>query len=82
MRLLLPTVLLLVASACFGPTKAPLEPTDVVRAAAIANDLKAEPRAVDAVLARHGVTRDQVEAALYAIASDPDLAQKYASLRK
>lgn len=74
------TLLLAVGTACFGKPQGALEPTDVVRTVAIANALRAAPDDVEGVLADHGVTRGQLEEALFTIAADPDLAQKYASL--
>ena len=73
--------LLLVA--CGGDQKAPspgattTTPPKAAQAAAIAKDLRANPDDADAILAKHGMTRQQFEDLMYEIAADPAMSEAY-----
>ena len=73
--------LLLVACGS-GSQKAPspgatTTPPKAAQAAAIAKDIRANPDDADAILAKHGMTRQQFEDLMYEIAADEDLTKAY-----
>ena len=52
-------------------------PPKAAQAAAIAKDLRANPDDADAILAKHGMTRQQFEDLMYEIAADEELTKAY-----
>ena len=75
------------ASAPVAPVPAPTADavpagSEVAALAAIADEIEAAPADADAILARHGTTREAFEAALYDVALDPAKAKEYAAARR
>jgi hypothetical protein len=62
------------------PSGAPVSPK-VAEAAALAKELEANPDDADAILKRHGMTRQQLEDLMYEIAADDEMSQAYARER-
>ena len=81
--LLAATVALLTACGPKGPDAddTPATPTnEAQRAAAVALAMRAEPTKRDSILAAHGYTEAQLEAAVYRIAADSALNAEYLRL--
>jgi hypothetical protein len=62
-----------------APKPDPEEKVDsrVAKAAAVAAELSAKPEDADAILERHGLDRDRLDALMYEIAADEGLAKAY-----
>lgn len=62
----------------FASTTSPSPAQGMVDVAVrIAREIQASPDAADAILQRHGKTREEFEQLLYDIAADPDLSHLY-----
>ncbi len=78
-RALLPFAVALL-TACGTPAPAEVAPSvDVDKVATITRALRQDPARADAILAEHGMTRQALEDALYAIAADEALTVQYRS---
>lgn len=51
-------------------------------AATVAREISADPEKADEILASHKLDRDQLDALMFEIASNPDLTQAYMAARK
>ena len=76
---------LMLAVACGGPRGETAEAggdasalTNVELAVATAQAIQAKPAAADSILTAHGLTRAGFDSLMYDIATDPEMAQKYA----
>lgn len=58
------------------PAEPPLDPR-VAKAAKLAGEIEAAPEDADAILEKHGLDRDKLDALMYEIAADKDLAEDY-----
>ncbi len=60
-----------------APTTEPASTDVATTLAMIAKSIRADPDAYEAILARHGMTVEQFEKALYDVASDPEATARY-----
>jgi hypothetical protein len=72
----------IVLAACGGSPDKTATPSSTVspkvaKAAALAKELKANPDDADAILQRHGMTREQFDELMYEIASDEAMSQAF-----